>query len=171
MADRPPEPAPVPPKKRGGCGRILAFGCLTIIVLLVVVFGGGYLAYRSGALRQEIMMKMIGQGSPQVEVDNFSDQAVHVDFETVTNGKRGTTGPTLALNPFDVRLQTLNGPNHWDITFTTNRLQSLGTCHATLGSAERFQFVVLPGRIAVNRPDDPSSVGTDFVLGTSSLCK
>jgi hypothetical protein len=150
----------------------LAIGCLTIIVLLVVVFGGGYVAYSTGALSQSQILYMIGQGYPRIEVENFTDAPINADFKPVYNGKPSIAGWSTFLNPFDIRYQTLTGPGRYDFIFSNlGRKQIFGTCHATLGGGERLQFVVLPGRVVVNNPDNPPSNGAELIVGTSSLCR
>jgi hypothetical protein len=52
---------------------------------------------------------------------------------------------------------------------TTSGGANLGTCTLTIKSGDQYQFVTLPNNMAVNRANNPSSVGTDFVVATSAL--
>ena len=172
----PPPPPPVGPTtaapRRGG-GACFLTGCLVIVVLLVVLVGGGYYAYTSGMLTQRSLLTLIGRGPGSVEVNNFRDNAIQVSIRQmdVSEGSSPVT-TALNLNAFDVRSYRVENPGRYLVDFQAAKGgASIGSCTLNVRSGDAYQFVTLPGKIVVNRKNNPAKVGTDFVVQTSSLCR
>ena len=168
-------PYPVSPAKSGGggCGRTLGCGCLVLLVLLVACAGGAYFAVRSGALTTATFLNLAGLGPARIEVDNFSDDAISVNFLQTDTAKGSTPiQGSIQLNAFDVK--TFHTPNaaKFRIDFaTTAGRTSAGSCNLTVRSGDVFQFVALPDKILINRVNSPPQTGTDLVVQSSSLCR
>jgi flagellar basal body-associated protein FliL len=170
----PPTPTPAPPPARssGGCGGCLVRGCLLLIVLIVVLAVGGYLAFQSGAITTQTLLNLAGLGPAVVEVDNFRDDAIQVNLQQTDVAKDSTAiEGSLQLNPFDIKLFRTQTAGKYRVDFATTNGTRLGTCALTLRGSDHYQFVTLPERISVNRANNPSSVGADYVIDTSSLCR
>jgi hypothetical protein len=176
----PPQPyAPVPPayypppKKSGGCGRWIACGCITVIVLIVLGGVGGYLAYQSGMLSMATVLNLLGMGPATVEVDNFRDDAVNVTITRLDPPPDSALSPDfLTLNPFDVLVSTVPEPGRYEVKFVLgSNGQELGVCNLSLKSGDTYQFVPMPDRIVVNNVSRPAAVGSDLVVSSSSLCR
>jgi hypothetical protein len=54
---------------------------------------------------------------------------------------------------------------------TTDGGADLGACTLRIRSGDQYQFVELPTNIVVNRANNPSATGADFVIATSALCR
>lgn len=179
-----PPPAPVqraaPGAQRGGmgCGGCLLRGCLALIVLLIVLAAGGFLAYQSGAITPQaalgLYLNVTGQGPADIEVDNFRDDAIQVSIkQTSASQDPGTVQGALDLNAFDVKTFHAPGPGKYAVTFNTTGTgnAALGVCTLTLHGGDRYQFVTLPDKIVVNNVNHPASAGSDFVVELSGLCR
>ena len=168
-------PYPVSPAKSGGggCGRTLGCGCLVLLVLLVACAGGAYFAVRSGALTTATFLNLAGLGPARIEVDNFREDAISVNFLQTDAAKDSTPiQGSIQLNAFDVK--TFHTPNaaKFRIDFaTTAGRTSAGSCNLTVRSGDVFQFVALPDKILINRVNSPPQTGTDLVVQSSSLCR
>jgi hypothetical protein len=170
--------APPPAKSGMGCGGCLLRSCLLILVLAVIVAVGGFLAFRTGALSPQaalsIYLNITGQGPADIEVENFRDDAIAVSIQQTDAAKDANAAEgSLALNAFDVRRFRAPNPGKYRVSFTAagSSDSALGTCMLTLRSGDRYQFVTLPDKIVVNRVNNPSNAGTDFVVDSSSLCR
>jgi len=167
----PPAPSAAAKKKSGGC----LTGCLIAIVLLIVLGGAGFFAFRSGALTPNKLLNLIGQGPAKIEVDNFRDDAIQVNITRADPVGTGTPTPSpsgLQLKAFDVRAYQAQNPGKYRVDFrATTGNANLGSCTLTVRGGDQWQFVALPDRIAVNRVNNPSQVGKDFVITSSSLCR
>jgi|GEM_PF-1090679 len=183
FASPPAPPAPpiyvaqTPPSaqsKRGGCGGCggCLIVCLVLIALVASVAVGGFLAYQSGALTPATLLNLVGLGPGDIEVDNFRDDAIQVSIRQVEVAPDAAPASgALSLDPFDIKSYRAQNPGRYRVEFALKQGGTLGTCTLTVKSGDRYQFVALPARIAVNRANNPSSVGTDFVVQTSSLCR
>jgi hypothetical protein len=170
--------APPPAKKGSGCGGCLLPGCLAIILLIVVGGVGGFLAVQSGALTPQTALKVLlnvtGQGPADIEVDNFRDDAIEVAFQQTDAAKDSSAASgSLSLNAFDVKTYHAPNPGRYLVSFASGADSSstLGTCTLTVHGGDQYQFVALPDKIVINRVNNPSSAGTDFVVDSSSLCR
>ncbi len=170
-----PPPSPIAQSKRGGCGGCggCLIVCLILIALLVIVAVGGFLAYQSGALTPAMLLNLVGLGPGDIEVDNFRDDGIQVSIKQIDPSKDSAPlQRSLSLNAFDVKSYRVQNPGRYLVEFRATRGNaSLGACTLSVRSGDAYQFVALPERIAVNRANNPSSVGTDFVIQTSSLCR
>lgn len=170
------QPYAPPPQRSGGGGKTcgcLITGCLAIVVILVLLGVGGFLAVRSGTITMNTVLNLVGLGPGSVEISNFRDDAIQVSITRLDTTSATPRSPTtLALNAFDVKFYRASEPGKYRVEFRTARgSTNLGTCTLTVRSGDQFQFVTMPERIAVNRANSPSNVGTDFVVTTSSLCR
>lgn len=162
------------PKKGGrGCAGCLLTGCLVVIVLLVVAGAAGFVALQNGMLTQGTLLTLIGQGPSSIEVDNFRDDAIRVAITVVDAGEDSGSfsDETISLNPFDIKLYQAQSPGRYRFDFSTAGGARLGACTLTVRSADKYQFVVLPQRIAVNRVNHPPTLGKDLLIETSALCR
>lgn len=167
----PPAPPASAKKKSRGC----LTGCLIAIVLLIVLSVVGFLVFRSGALTPNRLLNLVGQGPAEIEVDNFRDDAIQVNITRADPVGAGTPTPSpsgLQLKAFDVRIHKVQNPGKYRVDFrATTGNANLGSCTLTMRGGDYWQFVALPDRIAVNRVNNPSQVGSDFVIQTSALCR
>jgi hypothetical protein len=171
------------PKSSGGCGGCFLTGCLVLIVLILVVGVGGFLAFRSGAITTTTLtttvLNLLGRGPATIEVDNFRDDIIQVTINPVDSSKESTKDSSavagqLSLKPFDIVHYQAQNPGRYQVAFvyaSEAGSGNLGSCTLTVRGGDQYQFVTLPDRIAVNRVNNPSSVGSDFVIDTSSLCR
>jgi hypothetical protein len=160
-------------KRGGGCGRSLGCGCLLLVVLLLAVGVGGYLAYRSGAITLTQVLTVVGLGPGDIEVDNFRDDTVYVTI-TQLNVAAGETpaSATLEVAPFDIQTYRAEKTGRYSVGLsTTSGGTNLGTCTLNIRSGDVFQFVPLPDKTVVNRANKPSSLGSDYVIETCSFCR
>jgi hypothetical protein len=173
MSQTPPPSRSPDQKSSGGCGKALGLGCLTVIVLIVVLVVGGTIAFRTGALTANKMLNIVGLGPAQIEVDNFRDDAILVTIRQLdASSKSSAYSAALRLKAFDIRNSRIRSGGRYQVDFSTERGNGrLGTCRMHIRGGDHYQFVALPQRIAVNRANWPSSVGKDFVLRSSSLCR
>jgi Double zinc ribbon len=164
---------PPPPARSGGCAGCLFKGCLVVALLVVVLGAGGYWAFTSGAITQAKLLNLAGLGPGYLSISNFRDDSIVVVVRHVETAPDEKPIPdTLKLNAFDIRSYVVNNPGRYRVEFqATNGGASLGDCTLTVRSGDEYQFVTLPDKIAVNRANNPSKVGTDFVVQTSSLCR
>ena len=184
-ASYPPSPLPPPAfsapyappqraaKSGGGCGGCIIPGCLAVIVLIVLLGIGGFVAYSSGALTLNTVLNLVGLGPGDIEVDNFRDDAIQVNVRRIDPTQATpSSGSTFNLNAFDVKSYRATNPGTYRVEFRTARGSAiLGACNLNIRSGDRYQFVALPERLVVNRANNPSNVGRDFVVQTSALCK
>lgn len=167
----PPAPSTSGKKSSGGC----LTGCLIAIVLLIVLGVAGFFAFRSGALTPNKLLNLVGQGPAEIEVDNFRDDTIQVNVTRADPVGAGTPTPSpsgMQLKAFEVRTHRIENSGKYRVEFrSTPGNADLGSCTLTVRGGDQWQFVVLPERIAVNRANNPSNVGNDFVIQTSSLCR
>lgn len=165
--------AAAPKKGCCGCTGCLLTGCLVLILLLVVGGVGGYVALKDGILTQRTLLTLIGQGPSTIEVDNFRDDAINVAVTGLdtTEGAVSFADETISLNAYDIKLYQARTPGKYRLDFSTASGAQLGTCSLTVRSADKYQFVVLPQRIAVNRVNHPPTLGRDLLIETSALCR
>lgn len=163
--------APAPVKKNGGC----LIGCLLMAFLVIAIAVAGFFAAQSGILTQAKVLNLVGLGPAHIEIDNFRDDAIQVNIVRAEPVGSGTPTPTpfnLRLNAFDVKTHPAPNPGKYRVEFRATRGNTdLGSCTLTVRGGDQWQFVVLPERIAVNRVNNPSTVGRDFVIQTSALCR
>jgi hypothetical protein len=174
-----PVAAPVTRKSGGGCGKVLGCGCLAVLLLLVCVVGG-VVAVSTGVISQDTVLSLIGQGPGSIEYSNFADNTLHVTMtrlDVQQDARPGTpvatpSPSTLRLNAFDVLTYQVSQPSRLRVDFgSAEGKRDVGTCNLSVASGDAYQFVVLPDKVVVNRSNNPSSVGTDYVIDTSALCK
>jgi hypothetical protein len=167
----PVAPPPTPQRKSNtGC---LIGGCFVLVLVCLLSVGGGFLAYQSGAFTLNNLLNIVGLGPGSIEVDNFRDDKVEVKITQLEPPKDSSPiQSSFRLGAFDVHSYTVTQPGKYRIEFaTTDKNTKLGTCNLNVQSGDHYQFVMLPERIAINRANKPSSVGNDFVVETSSLCR
>lgn len=166
---------PLPPQARSGCGcwQIIGCGCLALVVLIVAGCGGGWLALKSGAITRDSVLSWLGQGPGDMRVMNYTDDSLYVRVTRFDAPKDETPIPTnLELNAFDIKTHHIQDPGRYRVEFGTRRGESdAGVCTLSVRSGDDYQFVALPGRIAVTRANNPSPAGADYVVETSSLCR
>jgi hypothetical protein len=106
-------------------------------------------------------------------VDNFRDDGIQATITPLETPADSTSSPdTLTLNAFDIRSYHAQKPGRYRVDFhTVNGGADLGTCTLGIKSGDQYQFVALPERTVVNRANRPASIGTDFVIQTSTLCR
>jgi hypothetical protein len=171
-----PVPFTAPPaeKKKGvGCGRLLACGCLALVLLVLVAGGGGYYAYKNQLITMNTVLNLVGMGPADIEVDNFRDDTVFVTM-TQLNVPEGSTGAyySMEIRPFDIQTHRFSSPGRFQIDFGTSSAGAdLGTCILSLKSGESYQFVPLPDMIVINPQKHAPETGEDLVVATSALCR
>ena len=74
----PPQPYPypeaqAPTRKRGRVGRLLPLGCLLPILACGLLSGGVYVAFRSGALTPQMILKLVSRPLAQIAPHNLRD--------------------------------------------------------------------------------------------------
>ncbi len=163
-------PQKSPSKSNTGC---LIGGCVVLVFVCLLSVGGGFLAYQSGAFTLNNLLKIVGLGPGSIEVDNFRDDKIDVKIVQLEPPKDSSPiQMSLRLSAFDIGSKTIAQPGKYRVDFSTvDKNAKLGTCTLNVRSGDQYQFVMLPERIAVNRVNNPSSVGSDFVVETSSLCR
>jgi hypothetical protein len=177
----PPAPYVVPPAAQVPA-RSSVRGCLVLIVLIVLLVVGGYLAVQSGAITATSVLKtylnLTGQGRATLEVDNFRDDAIIVNLQQATTPTASSQDSfqflagTMKLKAFEVKLLHVQNPGKYRVDFLTDKEGTkLGSCTLTVRGGDQYQFFPRPDKIVVNRANNPSKVGTDFVVSTSSLCR
>ena len=164
---------PAPTQSGGGCCKLLACGCLVIVLLVIGVGACGYLAVQSGALNKDKLLGLVGIGPADLRIDNFRDDAIYVTITQLEVAKDSTPEQTtLALNSFDILAHRFQNPGRFRVDFGTARgSANLGACTLTVKPGDRYEFVPLPSKIVVNRANNPSSAGADYVITTSALCR
>ena len=165
--------APPAEKKGIGCGKLLACGCLGLIVLVLVLGVGGYFAYKSQLITLNTFLNLVGMGPADIEVDNFRDDTIYVTM-TQLDVAEGSTAEyyIMELRPFDVRTHRFASPGRFQINFGTSSAGAdLGACTLSLKSGDRYQFVPLPEMIVVNPQNRPPKSGEDFIVATSAICR
>ncbi len=147
-----------------------------MLVLLVGV--GGFLAIQSGMISTTTLLNMAGLGPAHIEIDNFRDDAIVVNFQSISATPTSTTSSSISwfndqitLNPFDVRVRQVGSAGKYKLDFQTKDGKAFGSCTLNVRGGDSYQFVALPGRVVVNRANAPAQRGSDFVVETSSLCR
>lgn len=160
-------------KQGRSCVSIVLTGFLVFTVLVVILGVGGFVAVQNGWITLNTLLNLAGLGPGDSEVDNFRDEAIDVTVRQLDppQGSSPAQG-RLVLNAFDVKSYRAQNPGIYRVEFRTGRgTIDLGACNLRIRSGDQYQFVVLPERIVVNRVNNPSAVGTDFVIQTSALCR
>jgi hypothetical protein len=177
-------PPPAPPRRRRGPARVIAFSCLGLLLLVVVSGVGVFVALQTHAITSAKLLNLVGQGPAVIEVDNFRDDQITVGIDTVSSssGSGGSStsspssggfslsGESLTLNAFDVKDNHAQNPGKYQLSFRDKAGADLGSCTLDIHGGDHYQFVALPTGIAVNRANNPSSRGADFVIQSSKLC-
>lgn len=173
LSQEQPATAPAPAKSGMGCGGCLVRGCLVLVVLLVLIGGGGFLAFQSGFLTLNRVLTLIGQGPSTIQVNNFRDDPIQVTITPLQESSESSSLPsTLDLNPFDVKTYHSTNPLRLRVDFLTAETDSpLASCTLNVRGNDEYQFVALPERIVVNRVNNPPTVGSDLIVEQSSLCR
>jgi hypothetical protein len=169
-----PVPPPAPQSRGGGCGcRGCLFTCLLLMVLLAVITAGGFLAYQSGAITPTMALNLVGLGPGDIEIDNFRDDTLYVTITRLDAPPDSTPArKSLEIKSFDIQAHRVQNPGKYRVEFGAARASAnLGTCTLQIRSGDQYQFVPLPNNIVVNRANNPVSVGADFVVATSALCR
>ncbi|MBI5051974.1 MAG: hypothetical protein HZB52_01750 [Chloroflexi bacterium] len=167
-------PIAAPPKNQRKSNRgCLIGGCVVVMLLCVLSVGGGFWAYQSGAFTLNNLLNVVGLGPGNIEVDNFRDDKIEVKITQLEPPKDSSPiQSSFRLSAFDVRSYTVSQPGKYRVEFSTvDKNIKLGACILNVRSGDQYQLVLLPERIVVNRANNPSSVGKDFVVETSSLCR
>jgi hypothetical protein len=166
-------PEPPAQKTGGGCGKPLACGCIAIILLCVLIGVGGFLAYQSGAITPATALNLVGLGPGDIEIDNFRDDTLYVTITQLDVPPDSTPArKSLEIKSFDIQAHRVQNPGRYRVEFGAARgSANLGTCTLNIRSGDQYQFVPLPNNIVVNRANNPVSVGADFIVATSALCR
>ena len=172
VAPQPVAPAPLTAKKSGGgCGCFL-WGCLAVVVLVLIAGGGVYLGFQNGMITRATVLNLVGLGPGDIEADNFRDDAIQVKIQQIATSQDSTPLPSvLSLNAFDIKSYRAQNPGKYRVDFALKKGGNLGTCTLNIKSGDRYQFVALPDGILVHRVNNPSSVGRDLNIATSSFCR
>ena len=160
-------------KKRGGCWLWLACGCLAVVLAIVVCGVGGFVAYKSGAVSLDTVLNLVGLGPADIEFDNFRDETIYISIlQLDVASDESPAEASLEIEAFDVRSYHVVNPGRYLVNFGLfSEGSDLGVCALTVKSGDQYQFIPLPERIAVNRLNDPPTIGTDLIVGVSSLCR
>ncbi len=160
-------------KRGGGCWVWFACGCLAIILATSLLGAGGFIAYQSGAISLDTILNLAGLGPADIEFDNFRDETIFIYIKQLdVPSDESPAEDWLEIKPFDVRSYPVLEPGGYLLNFgLSSEGSDLGTCALTVKSGDQYQFVALPERIAVNRLNDPPTIGTDLIVGLSSLCR
>lgn len=171
----PPVQSPAPQSRGGGCGgcRGCLIACAILVGLLAAVAAGGFLAFQNGLITQTTLLNLVGLGPGDIEVDNFRDDTLYVTITQLDVPSDSTpTRKALEIKPFDIQAHRVQNPGRYRVEFGAARgSANLGTCTLKIRSGDQYQFVPLPNNIVVNRENNPVSVGTDFIVATSALCR
>ncbi len=171
---RPVQSVQYRPNKRGrGCWLWLACGCLAVILGIVLLGVGGFIAYQSGAISLETVLDIVGLGPADIEFDNFRDETIYISIlQLDVASDESPAEAWLEIEAFGIRSYHVVNPGRYLVNFGLSSGGSdLGTCTLTVKSGDQYQFIALPERIAVNRVNDPPTIGTDLVVSTSTLCR
>jgi len=190
-------PAAPGPKKKAGCLRKLGCGCLVVLLVLIAVGGGGYLAYSRGLISQRKLANALGRGTGEVVVTNFSDYEVTITLTDRSSGQDFTNpgdlfggGHPIEPNFSDHFVLVPQGTYGLQLTFAapgTNVASTPGTtpatsppaspapstieCNLAMKSGDVYRFVVINTATAVLRNSDRPTKADDLNVRTSSLCK
>ncbi|MCI0477473.1 MAG: zinc ribbon domain-containing protein [Anaerolineales bacterium] len=163
---------PMPTKKRGGCGRPLACGCLAALFLCVLAGVGGYLAYQNDLITLGTVLRLIGRAPAVVTVYNFADNTIYVTFSELDPDGSTSEQKAVRLTSLALESRSYSQPGRYKYQFgSRDGGADLGTCTVTLRYNDEYQFVPLPGMIVVNRLNQPSATFSDLLVESSSLCR
>ena len=158
--------------KRGGCARTLGCGCLLLLLLLALVVGGGYWAYRSGAITPWQAYKWTQPKPISINLDNLRDDALHVQVTFLDSEDDPPFSYQRDLAALDVIVTYMQKAGRYRIEFgAQSGGADLGVCNLKVAAGERYQFIALPDKIVVHRASNPSQAGGDYVLSTCSFCR
>ncbi len=161
-------PARARPKR--GCLSSCLLGCFIVILVSLGLGVAGYVAFRTGALTTAKLLNLVGLGPADIETDNFRDDTIQVSILQLDAAK-GTAPTVLKIKRFNIRTYHAANRGRFRVTFSAATGGALGTCTLTVRSGDHYQFVTLASKIVINRVNRPASVGTDFVVATSTLCR
>ena len=169
----PVTPPPTPKKRRIGCGRPFACGCLVVLLLCVLTGVGGYWAYQNDLITLDTALRLIGRAPAIVTVYNFADDTVYLTISDLNTEKgESPTEKKTALTSLGLESHSHSQPGRYKYQFGTRAGGAdLGACTLTLRYNDEYQFVPLPGIILVNRLNQPVFTFSDFLVASSSLCR
>ena len=130
-------------------------------------------AIRGGLITPKMLLTLIGQGPADVEINNFRDDSIRFSMLQLDPPKESTPNQaSFVTKSFDIKNQRIEGPGRYRIDFKTETgSTALGTCILTVKSGGRYQFVLLPSSIIINRVNDPVTSGRELNVATSTLCR
>jgi len=132
---------------------------------------GGYLAYQNGMITLDAVLRLIGRAPAVVTVYNFADNTIYVTISEL-NAEDNTSVQTARLTPLALGSLSYSQTGRYKYQFgTRDGGADLGTCTVTLNYNDEYQFVPLPGMIAMNRLNQPSATFSDLLVESSSLCR
>jgi hypothetical protein len=172
VAQQPSTPVSITARKSGGGCSCFLWGCLAIVVLLLIAGVAVYLGFQNGIITPNTVLNLVGLGPGDIEADNFRDDAIQVNIQQMAVSKDSTPSQsTLILNAFDIKSFRAQNPGAYRVDFALKKGGGLGTCTLNIKSGDRYQFVALPDGIMVNRVNNPSTIGRDLNILTSSFCR
>lgn len=170
------QPKSPPPVKRAKSKKpLLLMGCVAIPLLCLLVLGGGYFAFRSGAITQKTLLNLAGIGPGALTLMNFRDDAIQVTVTGLGESQQTetpTTGEDELLDAYAISNRELSqGKYRVEI-----RRQDDGTllgeaCTLTMRAGDQYRFVALRNGIMVDRKNSPSSKTEDLIPDTSTFCR
>jgi hypothetical protein len=178
-------PASLPPvkeKKSGGCFKWTLTIFLVLILACVVLGGGGYLLLRAGIIPQRMIDNVVGMGTAQIAIYNFSDQTAYIRIQQKFEDENTVTMPHIYwdLAPNDSKTDMrYTGTNEKEIMTigTTKDGDELGSCIFVPRQTDDYYIVILPDKVLIDNilypksTDKPPVSGNDLILATSSLCE
>ncbi|MDE3092047.1 MAG: hypothetical protein KGJ80_21955, partial [Chloroflexota bacterium] len=129
--------APPPSAKSGGgCGYFL-WGCLAVVVLLLIAGVGVYAGFQNGAITRNTVLNLVGLGPGDIEVDNFRDEAIQVNIAQIDVSQDSTPlQGALTLNAFDLKSFRAQNPGKYRVDFALRKGGALGTCALNIKSGD-----------------------------------
>ena len=117
------------------------------------------------------VLRLIGRAPAVVTVYNFADNTIYVTISEL-NAEEDTSEQKVRFTPLALGSRSYSQTGRYQYQFGTREGGAdLGTCTVTLNYNDEYQFVPLPGMIAVNRLNQPSSTFSDLLVESSSLCR
>ena len=171
---------PVPPSVKGkkqSRGRTCILTCGIVFLLLVcglvVMGGGGYYLYTTGALSPRTVLNAVGMGTGEINFVNIADSRLDSDLiQLTTESGEPESYLDLSLEPLEMGGIGSIPPGDYELRVTfSERVPAGGSCWLEIKSGDVFQLVAVPEGIAISKegvnPSNPDEV--DYM--TSSLCK
>jgi hypothetical protein len=171
----PPRAARPAPASRRSASRLrrVVSGCAAVLMLVLIALVALFFALRSGALSSAKLLSIIGLGPGTIEVMNFRDDAIQIDFtEVKESGQSTQPDKTIALDAYGISSDPAVSRGTYLVAFSAKTgTAALGSCTLTVRAGDLYRFVALANGIIVDRDNSPSSKGEDLILTTSAYCR